>query len=394
MATRSLSEYLDIYRSFLKDDILPYWTKYGCDREYGGFLNCMKDDGTILSEDKYMWSQGRGLWTFAHICGRYDNSAETKEFTHKTCRFLVDYARDDNGDFVNRLSRTGEKLEGPTSIYSDMFTSMGLVEYWWVFSDTAMLELARKTAHRIAWRIQQPDFNATAPFKLIPGYHLQGVLFLSLNNLTPLLEVIDDPELEREADRCIKMLTEKHMDTRRGLNIETLGPDWKEVENPQGRDYVPGHGVECAWILMLEAKRRGDDALMATALTILRQHIEKGWDHEYGGLFWWLNIDGKEPYENNWQCKLWWPHAESLLALMLAYEFSGESWCMEWFEKMHEYSFATFTDHDNGEWKQRLDRTGNPITKTLVLPVKDPFHLPRAIMGVIESIERQIEKRD
>jgi len=392
MPKRTLGEYLDIYRTFLLDDILPYWDRHGLDREYGGFLNCMKDDGTLLSEDKYMWSQGRGLWTFAHVCRSYDDSPALRGFVEKTCRFLVENAVDENGDFSNRLSRTGEKLDGPISIYSDMFTAMGLIEYFHAFGDRTMLELARKTARRIARRIRKPDFDAVAPFKLKPGCHLQGVLFLSLNMLTPLLGEIDDPELEAEADRCIGHIIDHHMDRERELNIETLGPDWKEVDFPQGRDYVPGHGVECAWILMLEAKRRNDDSLMADALKILKWHIEKGWDEECGGLFWWLNIDGETPFEPNWQCKLWWPHSESLLALMLAYEFSGDEWFIDRFEIMHDYSFATFTDTENGEWKQRLDREGNPVTKTLVLPVKDPFHLPRAVMWVIESIERQLEK--
>ena len=83
---------------------------------------------------------------------------------------------------------------------------------------------------------------------------------------------------------------------------------------------------------------------------------------------------------------------EALLALMLAFEITGEKWCWDWFMKVHEYSFRTFPDTENGEWKQRLDRQGNLITQTLVLPVKDPFHLPRAVMFVIESIARQLKK--
>jgi len=390
MVHKALEEYLDIYREFLLDDILPYWKRNGLDHVYGGFLNCMDDDGTIFSEEKYMWSQGRGLWTLAHIVGTYDPTGEWRDIAEKTCRFLVDNAIDENGDFSNRLSREGKKLDGPTSIYSDIFTVMGLIEYFNASGDFNMLDIAQKTAHRIAWRIQQPEFTDVAPFKLNPGHHLQGVLFLSLNMLTPLLDLVEDAKLEKEADRCVRRIMENHRDTTRHLNIEMLGPDWKEVVFAQGRDYVPGHGVECAWILMLEAKRRGDDKLMTDALEILRWHLETGWDKECGGLFWWLNIDGETPYEENWECKLWWPHAESLLALMLAYEFSGDEWFIDCFAKMHDYSFKTFGDSENGEWKQRLDRRGNKINKTLVLPVKDPFHLPRAVMWVIESIERQL----
>jgi len=392
MEVTKLRDLHGFYSDFLRKNILPYWDRHGLDREYGGFLNCMKDDGTLISEDKYMWSQGRGLWTFSHVHRLYSDNDSYRPFIDLTRDFLVGMAYDENGDCSNRLSRTGERLDGPLSIYSDIFTAYGLTEHYLATGDRDSLEAARKSAHRIAWRIRQPDFDAVAPFKLMAGCHLQGVLFLSINMLTPLLTEVDDPELEEEAARCVRLITDYHMDEKREINIETLGPDWREVDFLQGRDYVPGHGIECAWVLMLEAQRKGDDKLMETALKILRWHLEKCWDEEYGGIFWWLNIDGETPFEKNWQYKLWWPHSESLLALMLAIEISGDAYWMEWFDKIHDYSFRTFSDEENGEWMQRLDRAGKPTSKTLVLPVKDPFHLPRAIMFVIESLERQINR--
>ena len=141
---------------------------------------------------------------------------------------------------------------------------------------------------------------------------------------------------------------------------------------------------------MLEALRKNDDELMKNALKILRWHLEKGWDEEYGGIVWWRNIDGEEPWEKNWASKLWWPHTESFIALSLACEKTGKQYFMDWWMKIHEYAFRTFPDPVNGEWIQKTNRQGKPITLTLVLPVKDPFHLPRGIMFAIESIKRQI----
>ena len=380
------------YRDVLFNNIIPYWNKHGRDLEYGGFLNCMEDDGTLISEDKYMWSQGRGLWTFSHLYKDYSPDGDNFTFIKKTRDFLVKNGLDKNGDWSNRLSRTGERLDGPISIYSDIFTAIGLTEYFHATGDCESLYFAQATARRVAWRIQQPDFDATAPFKIKPGYRLQGVLFLSLNMLTPLLKEGSDTELE--AERCVRTILDHHMDEARKINIEMLTPDLKVTDFAEGRDYVPGHGVECAWLLMHEALRREDDNLIDTALKILRWHLEVSWDEEYGGIYWWLNIDGEEPYNKNWQCKLWWPHAESLLALMLAYELTGDEYWLDWFKKVEDYSFKTFSDKENGEWVQRLDRKGNKITETLVLPVKDPFHYPRAVMYVIESLDRMIGKEE
>ncbi len=65
---------------------------------------------------------------------------------------------------------------------------------------------------------------------------------------------------------------------------------------------------------------------------------------------------------------------------MLARELTGESWCEKWFDQVYEWSFGHFAMPGIGEWRQRLDRQGNPFTQVVALPVKDPFHLPRALI--------------
>ena len=66
------------------------------------------------------------------------------------------------------------------------------------------------------------------------------------------------------------------MDKNRKLNIEILGVDYRELDTPEGRDFQPGHGIECAWMLLVEALRLDDSELRDTALTMLKWHIVKG----------------------------------------------------------------------------------------------------------------------
>lgn len=82
------------------------------------------------------------------------------------------------------------------------------------------------------------------------------------------------------------------------------------------------------------------------------------------------------------------PHTEALYATLLAYEITGESWCIEWHDRVRRYTNEKFPDTQHGEWKQKLDRKGNLITDTLFLPVKDPFHLPRALYYCVEVLTR------
>jgi N-acylglucosamine 2-epimerase len=55
---------------------------------------------------------------------------------------------------------------------------------------------------------------------------------------------------------------------------------------------------------------------------------------------------------------------------------------------VHDLSFKHYPVPEHGEWTQKLDRQFRKITDVVALPVKDPFHLPRAIMLCVESLAR------
>ena len=76
---------------------------------------------------------------------------------------------------------------------------------------------------------------------------------------------------------------------------------------------------------MHEAIARGDDqSLIPPALKMIDYSMARGWDEEYGGLLYFVDADGKPPTRLEWDMKLWWPHAEALYALLLAFHLSGD----------------------------------------------------------------------
>ncbi len=142
------------------------------------------------------------------------------------------------------------------------------------------------------------------------------------------------------------------------------------------------------WFMMHIFRRLGDRERILQAAETIRWHLELGWDREYGGILLGLDAEGGEPWWGFADTKLWWPHTEALYALLLAYEQTGEAWCLEWYERVHDYAFSHFPNAAYGEWTQKLDRYGQPITQVVALPVKDPFHLPRALIYCIDVLER------
>ena len=56
------------YRSHLENDVMAWWLANGPDAEFGGVRTCYANSGdTLVSTDKYTWSQGRWVWLTARL---------------------------------------------------------------------------------------------------------------------------------------------------------------------------------------------------------------------------------------------------------------------------------------------------------------------------------------
>jgi N-acylglucosamine 2-epimerase len=75
--------------------------------------------------------------------------------------------------------------------------------------------------------------------------------------------------------------------------------------------------------MMREGMSRNDPDLIKWATEIIDWSLELGWDKEYGGLLYYVDVEGKPPTQLEWDMKLWWPHTEALYALLLAHHLTG-----------------------------------------------------------------------
>lgn len=373
------------YREFLSQGIIPFWMRHGVDREYGGVLSCMQEDGTPVSTDKYTWSQARWVWTLSALYNRFEPRAEFLEHARKTVDFLLANARDERGRFVFSTTREGRILEGATSIYADCFVVYGIGEYCRADRNERLLATAREIFDRIRRRVEEPDFAETAPYRLPPNRRSHGVPMILTEVANELAITTGDAEIEKAADEYAARVMDHHVRAD-GLLFEFLDRDYRPLPGPEGTYIMPGHAIESMWFQMHLARRRGDTERIRRAAEVMRRNLEAGWDPEYGGIFLGIDTEGNEPFFPNPQTKIWWPHTEALYGLLLAHHLTGESWCAEWYRRVHDWSFAHFAMPETGEWRQRLDRRGQPITDLIALPVKDPFHLPRAVILILQLL--------
>ncbi len=388
-----LVDLLAIYRAELLERVVPFWLDHAIDWQNGGILTCISDEGQILSEDKYMWSQLRAMWTFSALYNRIERRQEWLDVARHILNFVKRYGRDNQGRWVFCVDKEGQILQGATSIYADGFAIYGLTELARATHDQAVIDLALETYENVQSRLAVPGSYQTSPFETPEGgkAHAISMIFsLAFNELGQYLG--DQAMIDASLFHAGEVL-DVYLRPERKLLYEFVYRDNSLIGSSQGRSIVPGHAIESMWFMIHIYRHAGDEARVRQAVEAIKWHVEFGWDEEYGGILHARDAEGGAPWWRFADAKLWWPHTEALYALLLAYEISGQLWCLDWFERVHNYAFSHYPVPKYGEWTQKLDRRGKKFSDTVALPVKDPFHLPRALIYCSEVLQKLVNRQ-
>lgn len=403
---------LEAYTSRIQDDFIPYWNKF-YDDEKDGILNCVNNFGDQkLSDNKFTWSQGRYLWVLGRLYElnktgafpKLDNALLQKQM-QGLYRFLTE--RSVYGDSIccYLLDREGNKLVDErtgrydASIFADCFALIGMAQYTKTLELKKNLPAVEALFQSIIRRVESGEF-LTEPYPIPAGYKVHSIPMILVNTTYEYLKMRERLGLPCEAeiayglgkvyeilDGCYRDgYIREHLSTEE--NYQTLLLD---------RHVNPGHTLEDMWFCAEYLRDYGDlSAYLPRISEIARNAFDIGWDHEFGGLLRFVDREGGKPHgiagdsafekliNDTWDMKLWWPHSETLYVFLYLYSLTGETDLLSRYEKAAEYIFATFPNQELGEWIQIRRRDGSPEEKVVALPVKDPFHILRNFIKIVE----------
>ena len=393
-ASRDLHSLERFLREHLFDSVLPFWLKHAIDPA-GPINNCIRDDGTVVNHDRWLWSQWRAVWVFSKLHNLAGRTERWLDIARGIYAFASRHGWDeDTGGWRLRLGRDGDVRDACDSIYVDAFAIYGLTEFAKATGADEPVALARRTADNALRRLQAPhDRIPHFPYPVPEGARVHGIPMIFSLVFWELGKFLNDEHYCEAALRMAEDVFLNFYRADRDVILERIAAGNREFPPPFGTAVVPGHVVEGMWFQIHIARDTGDSARIAEACRLIKRHMELGWDPEFGGIIQAIDVDGRSdtawPYPD---AKIWWPHTEALYALLLAYEHTREPWCLEWYDRVHEYSFSHFPVPAHGEWTQKLTREGEPLSETVALPVKDPFHLPRALIYCLDVLERLVEQ--
>src|SRR5690606_37627499 len=373
------SQYADFYRGQLLENVLPFWTRNSRDDAKGGYFTCLDREGNVFDTDKFVWLQARQVWCFSMMYNQVEKREEWLHLAEHGAKFLMQNGRDEAGNWYFSLRRDGRPLIQPYNIFSDCFAAMAFAQLYKASGKAVYSEVALETFRNILRRQDNPKGIYS---KVYPGTRpLQGFsLPMILSNLVLEMEdVLDRETVDTTIDRAIHTVMDVFYQPDLGLILENVSPEGKFDDSFDGRLVNPGHAIEGMWFMMDLAVRKGDKALARKAVDITLSTLEYGWDKEYDGIFYFLDVKGHPPQQLEWDQKLWWVHMETLISLLKGYWLTGDIRCWEWFEKIHEYSWKHFADPEYGEWYGYLNRRGEVLLPLKGGKWKGCFHVPRGL---------------
>jgi N-acylglucosamine 2-epimerase len=389
----SLNESRVLYKSELLDNVVPFWLSKSQDNDHGGYFTCLDRQGNVFDTDKFIWLQARQVWLFAMLYNKVEGKREWLDCAVQGAEFLKRYGHDGHYNWYFSLTREGQPLVEPYNIFSYTFAAMAFGQLSLATGNQEYADIAQRTFEIILDKRDNPKgrWNKAHPgTRNLKSFSLPMIL----SNLTLEIEhLLDKDTVERTMEECIHEVMNQFLRPELGgIIVENLNHDGTLSDTFDGRLVNPGHGIEAMWFIMDLGVRLNRPELIKKAVETTLTMVQYGWDKEHEGIFYFMDREGHPPQQLEHDQKLWWVHMESLISLIKGYQLTGNRQCLDWFKRVHEYTWKHFKDPEYPEWWGYLNRQGEVLLDLKGGKWKGCFHIPRGLYQcwkVLEAITNE-----
>ena len=375
-----IKSWAESYKKDLTENIMPFWMKYGLDRENGGVYTCVDRDGSLMDTTKSVWFQGR----FAFICSfAYNNVEKNQEWldaAKSALEFIEKHCFDEQGHMYFSVTAEGKPLRKRRYVFSETFAAIAMSEYALATGDQHWAKRAIQVFEDTQRFLATPGF---LPAKFEADVKLQGhsIVMILINVGSCIRKVVDDPKLTQQIDESIEKLKKYFIHPEFKCLLETVGENGEFIDTNMTRTINPGHCIETSWFIMEEAKLRGwDKPMLDMALQVFDWSWDWGWDKQCGGIINFRDCKNLPPQDYSQDMKFWWPQCETIIASLYAYLGTGDEKYLYRHERISEWTYAHFPDAEYGEWYGYLHRDGTVAQPAKGNLYKGPFHIPRMMI--------------
>lgn len=374
----NLERYAERYRAELLDRVIPFWLRHSIDRENGGYFTCLTRDGRVYDSRKYVWLQGRAVWMFSKLYNELEPRQEWLDAARNILAFLREHALDPQGRYYFSLTREGAPVFYQRKPYAAVFAMLGMLEFSKATGDV----LLRAEAIALFWKILSWIDDPTLIGR--PSLQLPSLadVMITASMASEIARVDPDPRYRSVLRQCLDRAKRFYVPAHQ------IFLEYQPAATPEGRLFCPGDSIEASWFLLHALEFAPDDEMRALLLESIAGALAFGWDREYGGLYYFMDVDGLPPLPLESNMKLWWPHTEAIYATILAHSMTSDAKWLAWLECLDSYAFAHFSDPEFGEWFGYCDRRGELTNTAKGNNYKGCFHVPRMLLLSWQCLNR------
>lgn len=386
---------------FLKqhvDSILAFYQPHVTDGRLGGFHQNYLDDGTVFDPGfKHLVSSTRMIFNY---CGAYRHSGNEEDL--QRARHGLEYLRNQHWDGqrqgYNWLLNNNAPVDQTNHCYGLAFVILAL-------ASCVELELdgARKDLYK-SWDLLNQHFwqadaglyadEATPDWQTVSPYRGQNANMHCCEALLAAYKATGDEQFLDRAYTLARTVAVTLADKAEGLIwehfTETLEIDWdynkddpKNLYRPWG--FQPGHQTEWSKLLLTLHRYRPEPWMLERARNLFDRALEVCWDGEHGGIAYGHAPDGSICDAD----KYFWVQAESFAAAALLAEATGEEMYWQWYDRIWDYCWAHFIDHEHGAWYRVLDRQNRKYSnEKSIAGGKCDYHTLGACWELLELLKR------
>ncbi len=382
-------------RRLLEQSVIDFYLPACLDRQHGGYLEILDDQGKFAPSEKFLTLQARQCWFFSTLAVSDVRRDEALAAARTGYEFLRTYFYDKNsGGYFAKTTRDGTPSDRRKHIYPNAFVIYALVEYHRATGDEEPLQQAMQLYQTLEKRCHDDQHGGyheffTEDWQLITDPTQSGYVgavntktynshLHLLEAFTQLYRVTQDADVGRRLHELIQIntLTVKH--PAFNCNIDGWHPDWTMIQTARNLRASYGHDVECAWLVLDAADALGQRPalLRSWAKSICDHAILYGRDRAHGGFFY----TGPLGELSDDRKKEWWTQSEALVAMLTLEQLTGDKQYRQIFEEtldfIEQHHISTM-----GGWLATVNEDGSPGERqTRTSMWQGAYHNGRALL--------------
>ncbi len=403
------------FHNELHKDILPYWMKYGIEKNGHGFYGAVDLDGNpVLSANKTSVLNARILWTFsaAAMLGGNAEYAAVAERAYKVV--TEDFEDKEYGGYYMELSSDNKVANDIKHTYAQAFVLYSLCKYYEFRKKEETLKIIKDFFNLLEEKTKDPDHIGYRE-SFTRDWQIYGENRMADNNepksMNTHLHVLEawaalyhiwkDPSVEKRLTELMYLFLDKIIRKEGHFGI-FFDEAFNEAASSRGICSF-GHDIEGSWLLWEAAEILGNEDILKRMRSIaikMVDNIERVAVDKDGGLFLESTRFGSHVKTN----KHWWQQAETMVGFMNAYELTGDEKYWNTVKLSWKFIDTYLIDHERGEWYTKLNRLGVPFlveppddpspyyrNDWKIDPWKCPYHNGRSMMEMMKRIDRMLK---